>query len=156
MNEIKKTEAEAACEVPEVEGLTMEELLADNEDLQKQNHLLVQQITRLEKRYADEKEKWRQYKADVLEENDVLRRNVQKQERMLNHLFTSRNKETAHKIVSIPKFVFAALAAMAVMAVALALQKACVIGPSVGYGVQCSMAMIIAWCYAIIVERSRK
>ena len=67
-----------------------------------------------------------------------------------------RTVEKSKRHGSVPKFVIVAAVALVILMTSFALQKLSAIGPSVGYGIQCGAAMVIAWCYAIIWDRSRK
>lgn len=131
-------------------------LVEENLDLQKQNDLLVEQITGLENRYNQDRARWNKYKAEVLADNEALEKRNMALENAEEKYRKAQAQEYSRRVSTIPKFVFAALLALMGMGVAYILQKLCVIGPSAGFGLQCLMAMVISWCYATIVERARK
>ena len=156
MSDIEKMEIEAFNEAMEAEAPTVEGLQEECAELQKQNLLLVEQYKSLDERFMKEKARWQKYKSDLLEDNDALQRRNKLLDQMLSKTLANANKEKALKLVSIPKFVIVAAAALVAFIVTMELQKLNIIWPSLGFGIQCLCAMVIAWCYAIIVERSKK
>ena len=142
----KKTKTDTAVKLDPLD------LERENDELLKQMELLTQQVIMAEDRYAEERNRRR-------EEQSL---NADLKDRVL-YLCTQleasrelRNVEKSKRHGSIPKFVIVSAVALAVLMASFTLQKLCIIGPSVGFGIQCSMAMVIAWCYAIIWDRSRK
>ena len=122
------------------------------EDLQKQNQLLIEQNLKAEEKYNKEHE----LRREVQSINEDLKSRIQY---LLNRLEAAqglRAVEQSKRHGSIPKFVIVAAIALVVLMVSFMLQKLSAIGPSVGYGIQCGMSMVISWCYAIIYDRSRK
>ena len=138
---------------------TIDELKAKNEalyedccDLQKQNEILVAESLEVENRYSDE----RKLRVEAVNARNAL-------EDRIKFLYTGiavTKKQIAFekkkRHASIPKFVIVSAIALVVLLASFMLQKLSAIGPSVGYTIQCGMSMIIAWCYAIIWDRSRK
>lgn len=121
-------------------------------DLQKQNDLLVKESIEAENNYGDERK--RRVKAEKVAidmQNEIKRLSVQ-----IEAAKTMRSVEKRKRHGSIPKFVIVSAIALVVLLASFMLQKMSAIGPSVGYTIQCGMSMIIAWCYAIIWDRSRK
>ena len=129
-----------------------EELLFEVEDLCKQNQLLVEQYASMEDRYNEERSMRVEAKKAAIElEEKVIHLTAQ-----LEASRELRKVEQSKRHGSIPKFVIVAAIALVVLMGSFLLQKLSAIGPSVGYGIQCGMAMVIAWCYAIIFDRSKK
>lgn len=121
-------------------------------DLEKQAEMFRKEFIRMEDRYNEERKQRveaQRVKVDLEEEVLNLSIRLQVAEEM-------RAVEKRKRHGSIPKFVIVAAIALVVLMASFMLQKLCAIGPSVGYGIQCGMAMVIAWCYAIIWDRSRK
>ena len=142
----KKTKTDTAVKLDPLD------LERENDELLKQMELLTQQVIKAEDRYAEERNRRR-------EEQSI---NADLKDRVL-YLCTQleasrelRNVEKRNRHDSIPKFVIVASIALVVLMASFMLQKLSILGPSLGYGIQCSMAMVIAWCYAIIWDRSRK
>lgn len=136
--------------------LSYEELMADNEELAHQNDLLMKQYIGLEDRFNQEKAKWRQYKADVLGENEEIRTHALRQERQIEKLRAAGEQERNHRVATVPMLVVISAAAMALVMVSCMLQKLCVIGPQLSYGIECGLMMVVSWCYALIWDRTRK
>lgn len=153
----KKTNDKAA-EVKELHAM-IEELKAKNEalyleccDLQKQNDLLVKESIEDRDRCDEE----RKQRVKIQREKVDLEENVKFLTLRLNEVKEQRMAERNKRHASIPKFVIVSAAAMVVLLASFMLQKVCAIGPSAGYTIQCGMSIIIAWCYALIWDRSRK
>lgn len=122
------------------------------DELIKQNQLYVEQNLKAEERCKKEHDMRR----EVQSINEELKSRVQYLATRLEAAQGIRAVEKSKRHGSIPKFVIVAAIALVVMMASFMLQKLCAIGPSVGYGIQCGMSMVIAWCYAIIWDRSRK
>ena len=138
----------------EVEALQAKNVALELEigDLEKQAEMFRKEFIRMEDRYNEErKQRVDAQRAKVDLEEEVLHRSIQ-----LQAAEELRAVEKRKRHGSIPKFVIVAAIALVVLMASFMLQKLCAIGPSVGYGIQCGMAMVIAWCYAIIWDRSRK
>lgn len=54
------------------------------------------------------------------------------------------------------RLVVIALLSLVLLVVPCTLQKLCIIGPQLAYALQCSLLMVISWCYALIWDRTRK
>jgi FtsZ-binding cell division protein ZapB len=151
---VKKNEVKIADLHKEIEELKAKNkaLHDDCLDLQKQNDLLVKKSIDSEDRYNEE----RKLRVDARNAEIAM-------EERATHLATKiqaekekRVLEQAKRHASITKFVIVAAVALVVLLASFMLQKITAIGPSVGYTIQCGMSMIIAWCYALIWDRSRK
>ena len=121
-------------------------------DLQEQMKRFISENVKLDDRYNEERERRR----EVQRANEMQKDRIQYLLNQLDAAKTWRAVEQSKRHGSIPKFVIVASVALVVLMASFTLQKLCIIGPSAGYGIQCSMAMVIAWCYAIIFDRSRK
>ena len=156
MSDTEKLEIEAFNEAMERVEMTKEELYAENIDLQKQIELHRQQLIKLEDRYNSEKDQWRQYRRDMLAENDTLRDQVL----LLNHAVEKEKitgaKERSHRVATVPRLVVIAAVALALCAIPFALQKLCIIGPQLAFSIDAGLLMAISWCYALIWDRTRK
>ena len=138
----------------EIEALQAKNVALELEigDLEKQTEMFRKEFIRMEDLYNKErKQRVDAQRAKVDLEEEVLHRSIQLQ---VAEEMRAAEKRKRHR--SIPKFVIVAAIALVVLMASFMLQKLCAIGPSVGYGIQCGMAMVIAWCYAIIWDRSRK
>ena len=121
-------------------------------DLHEQMKRFISENVKLDDRYNEERERRREAQrlsADLEEELQYLSTQLQ----VANELIAV---EKSKRHGSVPKFVIVAAIALVALMASFTLQKLCIIGPSVSFGIQCSMAMVIAWCYAIIWDRSRK
>lgn len=127
-------------------------LALDNEDLQKQCELFRQQVIRADEQYQKE----RDHRREVQSDNEGLKLRVLQLTTRLEAAQGLRSVEKSKRHSSIPKFVIVAAAALVALIVTMELQKLNIIWPTLGFGIQCLMAMVIAWCYAIIWDRSRK
>lgn len=131
-------------------------LMDENIDLARQNELLVKQHTGLEDRFNLEKARWKQYKADMLTENEALRQRNIALEQAEEKRRIGIAQERSRRIATVPKLVIIAAGALAALAIPYTLQVAGVIGPQLSYGIQCGLMMAISWCYALIWDRTRK
>lgn len=122
------------------------------DDLQKQCELFREQVIKAEEKYIKECDRRREEQRT----NAGLKDDVNFLSTQLEASRMLRTVEKRKRHGSIPKFVIVAAIALVVLMGSFLLQKLSAIGPSVGYGVQCGMSMVIAWCYAIIWDRSRK
>ena len=151
MSAEKKIEVENAKKI-DPKDLEINDLKWEIEDLIRQNSLMIHQYVDMENRYNDE----RQARRDASHAKRMLEEEVKKLTTQVQAAKELRAVEKRKRHGSIPKFVIVAAVALVVLMASFMLQKLCAIGPSVGYGIQCGMAMVIAWCYAIIWDRSRK
>ena len=153
----KKTnegELSTACLYEEIEALQAKNaaLDMDNQDLRVQCDLFKDQVIRAEEQYQKE----RDHRREVQRENEELKDRVFRLSAQLEATKSMRDAEQRKRHGSIPKFVIVAAVALLVLMASFSLQKLSLIGPAVGFGIQCGSAMVIAWCYAIIFDRSRK
>lgn len=126
-------------------------LTAEAEDLQKQVQLLIEQNIKADDQYIKERE----HRREVQRHNAELEERVRCLVTQLEAAQGLRTVEKSKRHNSIPKFVIVAAVALLILMASFMLQKLCAIGPAVGYSIQCGMSMVIAWCYAIIWDRSR-
>ena len=151
MSAEKKIEVENAKKI-DPKDLEINDLKWEIEDLIRQNSLMIHQYVDMENRYNDE----RQARRDASHAKRMLEEEVKKLTTQVQAAKELRAVEQSKRHASIPKFVIVAALALVVLMASFTLQKLSIIGPSVGFGIQCGMAMVIAWCYAIIWDRSRK
>lgn len=156
MSDIEKKEVEAFNEAMENVGPTMEDLLAECQDLQKQLVLSHEQYISMKDRYDSEKYQWRKYRREAMTENDNLRDQILHLHQALEKCKIAEAQEHKKKVATVPKLVFIAFGALVGAAIPYALQAAGVIGPQLSYGIQCGLMMAISWCYALIWDRTRK
>lgn len=125
-------------------------------DLRKENERLMKECISFEDRYGEEHKK-RMHERD---EASKAKAELECKIKFFTDSIDVTKKQIAYekkqRHASIPKFVIVAAASMVVMMAAFMLQKADVLDPSVGFGIQTATAMVIAWCYATIWDRSRK
>lgn len=128
------------------------ELDKDNQDLRIQCELFMDQVIAADKRRIEEYE----FRRDIQRENEELKIRLRCKSVQLDAANSLRASRKQKRMASVPKFVIIAAAALVAFIVTMELQKLSIIGPAVGFGIQCGAAMVIAWCYAIIWDRSRK
>ncbi len=115
-----------------------------------------QRITSLENALSHERE-MRQLEKDAFRKHKDL---------LFRHLTILRKKaalqQAAQKAAeekrqrSLIKLVIIAITSIVLQTVPCTLQKLCIIGPQLSFGLQCVLFMVTSWCYGIIWERSRK
>ncbi len=115
-----------------------------------------QRIASLEQALFHERER-REQEHDAFQKHKDL---------LFHHLTILRKKADCQKEMeraaeekrrrSLVKFVIVALSALVLLAVPCTLQKLCIIGPQLSYGIECGLFMVVSWCYALIWERTRK
>ena len=157
MTDIDKIENDVICEEPQDElHKQLEELMADNMDLQKQYDLLMSQHIGLEDRFNLEKTRWKQTNTKLLAENEALNNHIKVLELSEEKGRKAMAQDRIRRIAAVPKLVIVAAAALALCVVPWVLQKLCVIGPQLAYTLQCGLMMVISWCYALIFDRTKK
>lgn len=124
----------------------------DNQDLRESLERMERAVVHMEDRYNDE----RKQRVEIQREKVALEDRTRYLSDRLSKGQEQRVAERNTRHGSIPKFVIVAAIALVVLLASFMLQKLSEIGPSVGYTIQCAMSMVIAWCYAIIWDRSRK
>ena len=112
-----------------------------------------QRIASLENALAHERELREQ-------EQDAFRKH---KDLLFHHLNILRKKNNLAKAAqkaaeekrqkSLLKFVVIAASSIVLLAVPCTLQKLCIIGPHLSFGLQCGLFMVATWCYAIIWDR---
>lgn len=128
------------------------ELELENGDLREQVEIYQKEAIRADDRYSDEHKKWKEaIHGKIAAENARFIMSTR-----LEAAKAMQAAERKKRHASIPKFVIASAVALVLFIAAMELQKLNIIWPTLGFGVQCLMAMVIAWCYAIIWDRSRK
>ena len=130
---------------------TKEDLIAEIEDVQKQMELLVSENVRLDDLYNAERTK--RVRAEKL--LNGLEVDMSYYKAQLETAKELRAVEKKRRHGTIPKFVIVAASALLMMVIPYSLQQMAVIGPQTAYTIQCVLMMVIAWCYAIIWDRSR-
>ena len=156
MSNIEKMEIEAFNEAMEHGGMTREELIADNADLQKQVELQRQQYIKLEDCFSKKRDEWKKYRMEMMNENDTLRDQVLLLDNKLKMLDVLKAKERSRLVATVPKLVIIAAACLGLCCIPWTLQKLSIIGPQFGYALQTVFMMAISWCYALIWDRTRK
>lgn len=149
-----------------LEGLDLDQVVNENLNLLEENSYLrteaeefrAQAVLFKDQAIASEDKysKERDYRREVQRENEELKDRVLRLSSQLEADKALRDVEQRKRHGSIPKFVIVAAVALLVLMTSFSLQKLSLIGPAVGFGIQCGSAMVIAWCYAIIWDRSRK
>ena len=148
----KKTNKTETVKEVDPKDLLIADLNWEIEDLQKQCELFREQVLSAEHKYDKE----RLYRREVQRDNEDLKARLRCIAVQLEAAKALRETRRQKRLASIPKFVIIAAAALVALIVAMELQKLNIIWPTLGFGIQCLMAMVIAWCYAIIWDRSRK
>lgn len=127
-------------------------LRKENDDLLTQVDLFKDQVIAADKKYFKERDERR----DLMSENEALKLKVIRLTAKICAQNEKKDYERKKRLASIPKFVIISAVALLAIIVEMELQKLNVIWPSLGFGIQCVLAMVIAWCYAIVWDRSRK
>lgn len=132
------------------------EIGKENEYLRREVERLMKDCIRFEDRYGEEHQKRMRErgKADktigeLTCDNDLLRAKLNT-EREIRALHQRKRQ------ASVSKLVIASAVAVVLLLVPCALQRWGIIGPQLGYAIECSLMMVIAWCYALIWDRSKK
>ena len=130
---------------------TKEDLLAEIEDFQKQMELLVKENVQLDDLYNAERKK--RVRAEKLltgleEQHTYLKAQLQAAKEL-------KAVEKRKRHGTIPKFVVTSAVALIALMIPYSLQKLGCIDPQTGFGIECVLMMVIAFCYGIIWDRSR-
>ena len=129
-----------------------DDLMVELEDLQKQNDLLVRQYTDSVDSYNEEVKA----KRELLHTKFILEGEVFRLSAELAASKELRKVERRKRLAAVPKFVIAGAVALVALVVPYTLQQMSVIGPQFGFAIEAVLLMVIAWCYALIWDRSRK
>jgi hypothetical protein len=131
-------------------------LTPEMEDMERQLEELVKQNIALENRFNEE-HKLRMHERNASEGQQLyLHRKVNLLSEKLYKERLSKEQEMNRKRKSVPGFVIAALTAFVLLIVPNLLQKLAIIGPQLSFAIQTFLAMVIAFCYGIIIERTGK
>ena len=136
--------------------LTMEELIAENKELQAQADLHIQQYVKLKDQLNCERETWNKRRRELTREVEAIRSRLDIADRSCEKMRIDKSHERAARIASVPKLVVASLVATGCLAIPYTLQTAGVLDPRISYGIQSALMMVISWCYAMIWDRTRK
>lgn len=129
-----------------------EALYKDFCDLQKQNELLVAESADVENRYNEERKQRVEARNAAIE----LEKRANCFASKLRLADDQRAYEQGKRLASIPKLVIAGAVALVLLIVPYTLQQMTVIGPQLAFTIEAVLLMVIAWCYALIWDRSRK
>ena len=121
-------------------------------DLERQVELFHKEAIRMEDLYNVERKQRVEAKKSCID----LEEEVNRLTARLDASKELRAVEARKRHASIPKFVIASAVALAALIVPYTLHQMAAIGPQVAFTTECALMMIIAWCYAIIWDRSRK
>ena len=120
-------------------------------DLEKQVEVFQKEVIRMEDRYDEErKNRVRAEKVSIELEEQVNRLTAQ-----VEAAKWLRTVEKRKRHASIPKFVVTSAVALIALMIPYSLLKLGCIDPQTGFGVECVLMMVIAFCYGIIWDRSR-
>lgn len=132
------------------------ELMHENEALRRESERMMKDCIRFEDRFGEEHQKRMRERgradktiSELTCDNECLRAKLDA-ERELRAV--SQRKRQA----SISKLVIVSAVAVVLLTVPCALQKLSVIGPQLGYAIECGLFMVTSWCYALIWDRSKK
>lgn len=132
------------------------ELLHENDALRRENERMMKDCIRFEDRYGEEHQKRMRERNDASLINTYLGKRVKYLDTQLKAAKELRAAEKTKRQASVIKFIIASAVALGLLAVPCTLQKLSIIGPQLGYAIECSLMMVIAWCYALIWDRSKK
>ena len=155
MNEEKKSET--VCEAVKNEpSQTVEELMEENDHLLEECRDLLRRCSKLDDRFNEEHRKRIEERKTMQEACDSLSQDVEHWRTKARTAAELRNVEKLRKANSAPRLVIISFISLIFCCIPYLLQKACVIGPQLAYGIQTGLMMAIAWCYALIWDRTRK
>ena len=132
------------------------ELLSENDALRKENDRLMKDFIRMEDRYGEEHQKRMRERNDASLITAYMSKRVKFLDTQLKAAKELRATEKSKRQASVIKFIIASAVALVLLAVPCTLQKLGIIGPQLCYAIECSLMMVIAWCYALIWDRSKK
>lgn len=132
------------------------ELMNENNALRKENDRLMKDFIRMEDRYGEEHQKRMRERNDAYKVIEELRTKVKIYATWLEDAQGIRAGEKSKRQASVIKFVIVSAIAVVLLLVPCALQRWGIIGPQLSYAIECSLMMVIAWCYALIWDRSKK
>lgn len=132
------------------------ELMNENNALRKENDRLTKDFIRMEDRYGEEHQKRMRERNDASLINTYLGKRVKYLDTQLKAAKELRAAEKTKRQASVIKFIIASAVALGLLAVPCTLQKLSIIGPQLSYAIECCLMMVIAWCYALIWDRSKK
>ena len=115
-----------------------------------------QRIASLEKALAHERECRALEHDTFVKHKDLLHHHLTILKRKAEQRREAEAKQTQKKKRSLTQFVIIALCAIVLLIVPCTLQKLCIIGPQLSYGIECGLLMVACWCYALLWERTRK
>lgn len=125
-------------------------------DLREDLKRLISANAQLEDRFSAEHKKRMLERNKAQKSIDDLMVNNERINTQIEAAKELRSLERSKRLASIPKFVIVSAVALALLIVPSELQRLSIIGPQLGYAIESGLMMVIAWCYAIIFDRSRK
>lgn len=132
------------------------ELLSEIDGLRKHNERLMKDFISMEDRYGEEHKIRMHERGDASIITAYLCKRVKTLTTQLNAAKELRAVEKRKRQASVLKFVIISAIAVVLLLVPCALQRWNIIGPQLSYAIECGLMMVIAWCYALIWDRSRK
>ena len=131
-------------------------LAQENEHLRREADRLMKDCIRFEDRFGEEHQKRMRERgradktiSELTCDNECLRAKLDAEKEL-------RALHQCKRQASVSKLVIASAVAVVLLTVPCALQKLSIIGPQLSYAIECSLMMVIAWCYALIWDRSKK
>ncbi len=131
-------------------------LVLENGNLRDETDRHIRECIRFEDRYAEEHQKRMRERGDFALINARLIDRVNRLDTQLKAAKELRTVEKSKRNGSVPKLLIASAVALLLIAVPCTLQKLSIIGPQLSYAIECGLMMVIAWCYALIWDRSKK
>ena len=131
-------------------------LVLENGDLRKDNERLMKEFIGMEDRYGEEHKKRMHERAKADDTNKWLCKKIAYLSVQLEASKELRATEKSKRQASVLKFVIASAVAFALLLVPCLLQRWDILDPQISYAIECALMMVIAWCYALIWDRTKK
>lgn len=139
----------------DTETTTVEPIDREKEDMQRQINELIAEAIALKDRCTEERRARARDRSIFDETRLELHQTI---EGLHADLAKSRDRERKaiqRRHSTISRLVLIALVALVALVIPYFLQNLSVIGPQLSYTIQCGLFMTIAWCMALIWDRSR-
>lgn len=132
------------------------DVVAEMQDMERQLDRLIQQNLSLDNKLATE-HKLRMRERNAAEGTELyLRRKLQNTEEKLQKERVAKEQKHMKRMAAIPVLAVTSLLALALLAVPATLQQFGIIGPQLSHAMQSGLFMIIAWCMALVWDRTGK
>ena len=146
--------AENATIVDDTETI-IEEIDPEKQEMQNQIDILIQKAIKADDQYRDERRSHERDRKIFDAARLELHQTIEALHTDLAKANERERKATQRRHGSIPRLVLISLVSLVTLAIPYFLQNLSVIGPQLSFTIQCGLFMAIAWCMALIWERSK-